>query len=77
MLRPICTPDDLRVDVARRLRPACASMTTPEFDALVERIVEVEVRFRAREHAAPDDVALPAVVLPHAHDALAVGAGPA
>jgi hypothetical protein len=40
------SPEALRSDVIRRVRPLCPAMADPEFDALVERIVRTELKFR-------------------------------
>lgn len=48
--RPHFTREELLVDVADRLRSVCRSMPPAEFEALVARIVEVELKYRgARE----------------------------
>ncbi len=48
MTRGFVTAEQLRADVARRLRPAAPGMPAAEFDALVERIVAVELKYDAR-----------------------------
>ena len=48
MVRVTVTPERLRADVARRLRPAVRGMSQVGFDALVARIVAVELKFGAR-----------------------------
>ena len=59
------TAEQLRADVSRRLRPAVPGMPAEEFDALVRRIVAVELKYdpyrvgpgavppAGRGHAAP------------------------
>ena len=39
----------LLADVAHRLRPVCSTMPESEFVALVGRIVDLELKYRARE----------------------------
>lgn len=45
-LRTASTPDELRGDLRRRLAQACAHFTPAEFEALVERIVRTELKYR-------------------------------
>lgn len=40
--------DRMKADIARRLRPVCARMPEPEFDALVERIAAINIKYDAR-----------------------------
>jgi hypothetical protein len=48
MVRVTVTPERLRADIARRLRPAVRGMSQVGFDALVARIVAVELKSDAR-----------------------------
>jgi hypothetical protein len=47
------SPEALRSDVIRRVRPLCPTMADPEFDALVERIVRTELKFRGSAYQLP------------------------
>lgn len=40
--------DRMKADIARRLRPVCASMPQQEFDELVERIATINIKYDAR-----------------------------
>lgn len=45
---------DALIDSIRfRLRPVCAALSETEFDALVERIARIELKYRGREVLAP------------------------
>ena len=48
MSRVFATAEQVRADVARRVRPAVPTMPHVEFDALVDRIVAVELKYDAR-----------------------------
>lgn len=41
--------DTAKRDIARRLRRICANLSEGEFDALVQRMAEVDVRYRMRD----------------------------
>ena len=41
--------DVTKQDIARRLRRVCAHFSEQEFDALVSRIAEIDVRYRLRD----------------------------
>lgn len=41
--------DAARQDIARRLRRVCAHFTERDFTALVNRIAEIDVRYRLRD----------------------------
>ena len=41
--------DAVKQDIARRLRRICANFSEPDFDALVQRIAEIDVRYRLRD----------------------------
>lgn len=64
VFRVSVTPAQLRADVARRLRPAVPGMPQAEFDALVERIVAVELKYDARRLTSSVTSASPAVARP-------------
>lgn len=50
------SPEALRSDVVRRVRPLCPTMPDPEFDDLVERIVHTELKFRGANLERPPRV---------------------
>jgi hypothetical protein len=41
--------DVTKQDVARRLRRVCATFSEADFDALVQQIAEIDVRYRLRD----------------------------
>lgn len=53
MRRPATPEQDqylerLKRDIAARLRPVCAAMSEAEFAALVNRVAQVDLKYRAR-----------------------------
>ena len=39
---------ELKLDIAKRLRPVCQNMPDAEFDALVDEIAAVNLKYRGR-----------------------------
>ena len=51
------TPSELHAALAARVRPVCATLPEPEFDALIARMVEVELRWRDPRYTADVTIA--------------------
>jgi len=57
---PVMPPEELyqalRADVASRLKSVCADWSVEEFEAIVEKVVRSELKYRSptRRHLAPD-----------------------
>lgn len=45
--------DAAKRDIARRLRRVCLGICEDEFDALITRMAEIDVRYRLRDDWAP------------------------